>query len=96
MIPASGNGRIRRRDCREAVAPVVTDVAPARLRPTLEAVADQEVGTIVLDTPPRSETGRAGGGPRRGPGRVLLVVRLAASGLTRPAARSKGLGRMRA
>lgn len=46
----------RWRDRREAEVPVVTDVAPARLRPTLEAVKAQGVGTVVLDTPPRSET----------------------------------------
>ena len=46
----------RWRDRREAEVPVVTDVSPARLRPTLEAVKAQGVGTVVLDTPPRSET----------------------------------------
>ena len=45
----------RWRDRREAEAPVVTDVSPARLRPTLEVVEAQGVGTVVLDTPPRSE-----------------------------------------
>ena len=46
----------RWRDRREAAFPVVTDVAPARLRPTLDAARAQRVATVVLDTPPRSET----------------------------------------
>lgn len=46
----------RWRDRREAEAPLVTDVAPARLRPTLDALEAQGVGTVVIDTPPRSET----------------------------------------
>lgn len=46
----------RWRDRREAEVPVVTDVAPARLRPTLDAVEAQGVACVVLDTPPRSET----------------------------------------
>ena len=44
------------RDRRDAETPVVTDVAPARLRPTLDAAAAEGVTDIVLDTPPRSET----------------------------------------
>ena len=46
----------RWRDRREAAFPVVTDVAPARLRPTLDAARARRVATVVLDTPPRSET----------------------------------------
>ena len=46
----------RWRDRREAAFPVVTDVAPARLRPTLDAARAKRVATVVLDTPPRSET----------------------------------------
>ena len=46
----------RWRDRREADAPVVTDVAPARLQPTLEAARGNGVDLVVLDTPPRSET----------------------------------------
>ena len=46
----------RWRDRREAAFPVVTDVAPARLRPTLNAARARRVATVVLDTPPRSET----------------------------------------
>ena len=43
----------RWRDRREAAFPVVTDVAPARLRPTLDAARARRVATVVLDTPPR-------------------------------------------
>ena len=43
------------RDRREAAFPVVTDVAPARLRPTLDTARAKRVATVVLDTPPRSE-----------------------------------------
>ena len=46
----------RWRDRREAETPVATDVAPARLQPTLEAVKAEGVADVVLDTPPRSET----------------------------------------
>ena len=46
----------RWRDRREAAFPIVTDVAPARLRPTLDAARARRVPTIILDTPPRSET----------------------------------------
>ena len=46
----------RWRDRREAEVPMVTDVAPARLRPALEALEAQGVADVVLDTPPRSET----------------------------------------
>ena len=46
----------RWRDRREADAPLVTDVAPARLRHTLDALRAQGVGRVVLDSPPRSET----------------------------------------
>ena len=53
----------RWRDRREAAFPVVTDVAPARLRPTLDAARARRVATVVLDTPPRSETAALGGRP---------------------------------
>ncbi len=43
-------------DRRDDKEPVVTDVAPARLRPTLDALAEQGVDIVVIDTPPRSET----------------------------------------
>lgn len=46
----------RWRDRRDDKEPVVTDVAPARLRPTLDALAEQGVDVVVIDTPPRSET----------------------------------------
>ena len=46
----------RWRDRRDDKEPVVTDVAPARLRPTLDALAEQGVDIVVIDTPPRSET----------------------------------------
>ena len=46
----------RWRDRREAAFPIVTAVAPARLRPTLDAARAKRVPTVVLDTPPRSET----------------------------------------
>ena len=46
----------RWRDRRDDKEPVVTDVAPARLRPTLDALAKQGVDVVVIDTPPRSET----------------------------------------
>ena len=39
---------------REFDTPVVTAVAPDRLRPVLEAAADQGVSVVVVDTPPRS------------------------------------------
>ena len=38
----------RWRDRREAETPVVTDVAPARLQPTLEAVKAQGVADVIL------------------------------------------------
>jgi len=44
------------RDRRSVETPVVTDVAPARLRPTLDAAAAEGVTDVILDTPPRSET----------------------------------------
>ena len=44
------------RDRREAAAPAVSDVAPARLAYALEVAAAQHVTHAVLDTPPRSET----------------------------------------
>ena len=45
----------RWRDRREGDTPVVTDVAPARLRKTLDALAEQGVDVVVIDSPPRSE-----------------------------------------
>ena len=44
------------RDRRQANAPVVTDVQPARLRNAVDAAAEQGVDLVVVDTPPRSET----------------------------------------
>ena len=46
----------RWRDRREAEAPLVSDVAAARLGNTLETIAGQGVDLVVVDTPPRSET----------------------------------------
>ena len=43
-------------DRRDAEAPLVTDVAPARLRPTLDALEAEGVAAAVVDSPPRSET----------------------------------------
>ena len=47
------------RDRRDAETPVVTDVAPARLRPTLDAAATEGVTDIVLDTAAPVGDGRA-------------------------------------
>lgn len=45
----------RWRDRREAERPVVTDVAPSRLRHALDAAAGGGVERLIIDTPPRSE-----------------------------------------
>ena len=44
------------RDRRKADSPAVTDVAPDRLPAVLQVAQEQDVGLVVIDTPPRSST----------------------------------------